>query len=200
MSFWYFRPALLWREVLDHVVLHRLRLQAPLHQGTNQKHVTDQNLCSCFEHKHHSLFTLSLWFRFVFTFVLISRPVPVLSAAPAAPVAPRQPSPAPAPPQTVTPPTTSPVAPIPSPAEQARMERERQRKREQERRRREAQVNKFSSRSSSCASSIWMWRPLSYTLSFPAKPNRYEQTIGHDGSLWREHHLRQQCQNQQDKW
>ena len=75
---------------------------------------------------------------------LFSRPAPVLSAAPAAPVAPRQPSPAPAPPQTVTPPTTSPVAPMPSPAEQARMERERQRKREQERRRREAQVNKLT--------------------------------------------------------
>ena len=75
---------------------------------------------------------------------LFSRPAPVLSAAPAAPVAPRQPSPAPAPPQTVTPPTTSPVAPMPSPAEQARMERERQRKREQERRRREAQVYKFT--------------------------------------------------------
>ena len=71
---------------------------------------------------------------------LSTRPVPVLSAAPAAPAAPRQPSPAPAPPQTVTPPTTSPVAPMPSPAEQARLERERQRKREQERRRREAQV------------------------------------------------------------
>ena len=33
---------------------------------------------------------------------------------------------------------------------------------------------------------------------FTAKPNRHEQTIRYDGSLWREHHLKQKCLCQQD--
>ena len=31
----HFRPALHWPEVPDHAALHRLKLQAPLHQGTS---------------------------------------------------------------------------------------------------------------------------------------------------------------------